>query len=208
MRAPRRRHGDWRSAPPETAAPRAGDRLVEPLAADPWLVLNREIDRCRRYRHPLALVRVAATAGPSDATSLAARARREGQPSRRRAVPPAEVVATLLGSLRSGDAAWHHHRDVFVLAPETDAAGAEAMGTRVREIAEALLGGPVDLRIASFPEHGLTGHALRARLAAREPRLRKAGDGRGASNGARTQHRAGIHWLGDGAAPEMPDRAD
>jgi hypothetical protein len=192
----------------EAAHGRAGDRPTNPPAADPWLVLNREIDRCRRYRHALALVRLVTVGEPDGPTSLAAQARREGRPSRRRPKPLGELDATLRQSIRSGDATWLDGRAAFILAPETDAFGAEAMGRRIGAVAAEVLGEPVELRIAAFPEHGLTGHALRARVTAREPRFRAAGVGRAAANGAASVRWAGLPWLADGGTPEVGEGAD
>jgi hypothetical protein len=171
IRQPRRRRGDWRPLPPQAAAAPPGDRLAQSPAADPWLALNREIDRCRRYRHPLALVRVVA-AGPGEPTPPAARRRREGRQSRRRRQPLAELAATVAGAVRSGDATWIHGSAAFVLAPETDVHGGEALGHRIRALAAEALDMPVEVRIAAFPEDGLTGHALQASISARGRRFR------------------------------------
>jgi hypothetical protein len=209
FRRPRRRRGDWRPPPPEASHRHAGDLLSEPPVADPWLVLNREIDRCRRYRHPLALVRV--TVGePGGTTSLAARPRREGRPYRRRVDPTAALAAALRRSARSGDVTWIDGPAVFVLAPETDAPGAEAMAARVRAIAADVLGATVDLRIAAFPEDGLTGHALRAALTARQRRFRHpAGREQPAPDRAPARAWAGSPRLADGpAAPALHDRRE
>jgi len=171
-------------------------------------VLNREIDRCRRYRHPLALMRVVAGA-PTGPTSLAARPRREGRPSRRHREPLAELAAAVRDTLRSGDAAWIHGPALFVLACETDACGAEAMGHRVRAIAADVLGLPVDLAVATFPEDGLTVHALRARLSGGRRRLRAPGVAPPAVNGAARHPRVAVPRLADGPMePELRERAD
>jgi hypothetical protein len=85
--------------------------------------------------------------------------------------------------VRSGDATWVHGPAAFVLAPETDAFGAESMARRLRAIAGDVLGLPVDLRIAAFPRDGLTDHALRASLTARDRRFRVDGNGNGNGNG-------------------------
>jgi hypothetical protein len=200
---PRRRRGDRRPPKPQAAA-HATDRLAEPPAADPWLVLTREIDRCRRYSHPLALLRVTVQEEPSGPTSLAARPRREGRPSRRRREPLAALADALRDAVRSGDVAWVHGRAVFVLAPETDAFAAHAMGARVGAIAATVIDAPVDLAIAAFPEDGLTSHALRARLSGRRKRFNAGGAGRAVANGApawapgpRVAH-----------APELREQAD
>jgi hypothetical protein len=207
-RRPRRRRADSRPPRPESASAHALDRLAEPPAADPWLVLNREIDRCRRYRHPLALMRVV-VGEPSGPTSLAARGRREGRPSRRHREPLADLRAAVRDSVRSGDAAWIHGPALFVLAPETDACGAEAMGCRVRAIAANVLAAPVDLAVAAFPEDGLTVHALRTRLSGGRQRLRPSGAAPTVVNGAGRHPRLAVPRLADGPVPpELRERAD
>jgi hypothetical protein len=208
MRRPRRRRADRRPPLPEPASSRALDRLAEPPAADPWLVLSREIDRCRRYRHPLALLRVVA-GEPSGPTSLAARRRREGRPSRRHREPLAALVAAVRDCLRSGDVAWVHGPALFVLAPETDACGADALGCRVRAVAANLLGAPVDLEIAAFPEHGLTVQALRARLSGGRQRFRAPDVAPPVVNGVGRHPRMPVPRLADGPVPpELRERAD
>jgi hypothetical protein len=116
------------------------------------------------------------------------------------------LAAALGGTLRSGDVAWVHGASAYVLAPETDAVGAEAMGRRVRAIAAEVLGASVELRIAAFPEDGLTGHALRETLTARARRFVPAErERRAATDGAWSV----MSRVTDGSlAPELPERAD
>ena len=128
---------------------------------DPWDALSREIDRSRRYRHALTLVRVTPDES-SGHRSLAARLRREGRPGE--AVRRLETE--LLATLRSGDCAWSDGSAVFLLLPETDATGAGAMLARVRATATAFAAG-ADYALASFPEHGVTSRALRAAVTRR-----------------------------------------
>lgn len=168
-------------------------------------MLSREIDRCRRYSHSLALVRVAAD-GASAPGSSTARLRREGRGSRRRGEPMSRLAAALRDTVRSGDVTWVHGGSAYVLAPETDAGAAEAMGRRLREVAAEVVGTPVELRIAAFPEDGLTGHALRATVTARPRRFVPVERER------RTATDAGwgvLSRVTDGSlAPELPERAD
>jgi hypothetical protein len=91
--------------------------------------------------------------------------------------------------LRSGDVAWSDGSALFVLLPETDASGADAMLTRFRAAARAVVGEP-DVRVASFPEHGLTHHALRAAVARRNRPVAEPG---GASDGASRTSRGRNH---------------
>ena len=123
--------------------------------------LISEIERSRRYRHALTLIRVApGRSAPSPAPWL--------RPGHRRRDPLDELAASLRRCLRSGDVAWSDGSALFVLLPETDTTGARAMLARFRRTTPSAAGEP-DVRIASFPEHGLTHHALRAAVA-RQPR--------------------------------------
>jgi hypothetical protein len=117
------------------------------------------------------------------------------------------LVAALRDTLRSGDVAWVHGGSAYVLAPETDAGGAEAMGRRLRAVAAEVVGAPVALCIAAFPEDGLTGHALRATVTARPRRFVPAAERerRNATDGAWSV----LSRVTDGSlAPELPERAD
>ncbi|HEX2105798.1 MAG TPA: hypothetical protein VHF51_19250 [Solirubrobacteraceae bacterium] len=149
----------------------AGQR-TEPAHGDPWDALSRELDRSRRYRHALTLVRVSPDES-SGHRSLAARLRREGRPGD----PLRRLEAELSASVRAGDCAWSDDGAVFVLLPETDAAGAEAMLARMRAGSPALAAGS-DVALATFPEHGVTGRALRAAVTHRDRRHVPAGPGR------------------------------
>ena len=143
-----------------------------PAHEDPWNAVTRELDRSRRYRHPLTVVRIS-PGEPSGHRSLAARTRREGRPGRR-ADPLATAVAAVRRAVRSGDCAWTDEGAVYVLLPETDARGAEVMVGRVRAAFPAMAA-EADVRIASFPEHALTARGLRAAVTGREPCFRQAG---------------------------------
>ena len=180
--------------------------MTEPAGPDPWLALSREIDRCRRYRHPLALVRVAVDAASAPGSLITARPRRDGRASRRREDPMARLAAALRDTLRSGDVTWVHGASAYVLAPETDAGAAEAMGRRLSAVAANAVGAAVELRIAAFPEDGLTGHALRATLTARERRFSPVERERRAATGGAWSV---LSRVTDGSlAPELPERAD
>jgi hypothetical protein len=167
LRRPSRRRGDGRLAAPASATPpaRLDVPLTPPGRGGPWAVLARELDRSRRYRHQLTLVRVIPEA-PSGQRPPAARARREGWPGHRRLAPPQEILAALDPVLRAGDSAWVDGTAVYLLMPETDVSGAEAMIARTRAAVPAVAGATV--RLACFPEHGLTEHALRAAVTVRE----------------------------------------
>jgi hypothetical protein len=126
---------------------------MRPLAphdlSDP---LCREIERSRRYRHAFTLIRVAPES------------RRVIRPGRRRHEALDELAAGLRACVRTGDVAWSEGSALYVLLPETDAAGADAVVERFRRAARAVAG-DADVRVASFPEQGLTDHALRAAVA-------------------------------------------
>lgn len=140
-----------------SAAPDPPDRSSDPLI--------REIERSRRYRHALTFIRIAP--GPSSHARLARlRAARVTRHGHRRRDPLDELAAELRGRLRTGDVAWSDGASLFVLLPETDASGADAMLMRFRRAAP-VLAEDTDVRVASFPEHGLTHHALRAAVAQR-----------------------------------------
>jgi hypothetical protein len=174
---PGRRRADGRVVSPaatSTAPPRPAGPRDTPADEGPWATLGREIDRSRRYDHPLTLVRVV-PARASGQRSLAARARREGRPGRR-GDPLAVAVAGVRRAVRSGDGAWADNGAVYMLLPETDARGAEAMVARVRAEVAAIAP-PSDVRIASFPEHVVTARGLRAAVhGRREQRPASLGD--------------------------------
>jgi len=169
LRRPRRRSDDRREpAPASVPAPgRGGAARKSSREADPWTVLAGEIDRSRRYRHRLTLVRLV----PDE--SSAAPVRREGRPGHRRDIRRRDLLAGLRAIVRSGDVAWADGGALFVLMPETDAAAAESFVVRARATLPQLADAQV--RLASFPEDGLTGQALRAAVTARERRLRPSG---------------------------------
>jgi len=130
---------------------------MRPLAhhdlSDP---LCREIERSRRYRHAFTLIRVA-----PETDVQAPRTRRVGRPGRRRRDPLDELADELRSCLRTGDLAWSEGSALYVLLPETDVTGADAVVERFRRAA-GTVAGDADVRVASFPEEGLTDHALRA----------------------------------------------
>ena len=62
--------------------------------------------------------------------------------------------------------AWSEGSALYVLLPETDVTGADAVVERFRRAARAVAR-DADVRVASFPEQGLTDHALRAAVTRR-----------------------------------------
>jgi hypothetical protein len=107
-------------------------------AGDPWDSLRRELDRARRYERPVGLVQI---------------------------TPASEAVLDFLRSfVRAGDEVWRDRNRIFVMLPEADQAHAAAMVERLRERGAHVLAG-ADVRLASFPENGLTTVALLDELA-------------------------------------------
>jgi hypothetical protein len=154
-------------------APPAPDDFSDPV--------SREIDRSRRYGHAFALIRVAPGKAPPTDFQVP-RSRRVGRPGRRRRDPLDELAAELRACLRTGDVAWSEGSALYVLLPETDMTGADVVVERFRRAARAVAGG-ADVRVASFPEQGLTDHALRAAVTRRALRAGAARpDGAASSN--------------------------
>jgi hypothetical protein len=143
--------------------------------------LGREIERSRRYRHAFTLIRVALEKAPATDVRVP-RSRRVGRPGRRCYDPLDELAAAVRACVRTGDVAWSDGSALYVLLPETDATGADAVVERFRRAARAVAG-DADVRVASFPEHGLTEHALRAAVTRRPlPAGVFSRDGRAASS--------------------------
>jgi hypothetical protein len=103
-----------------------------------WRELRREIDRSRRFRHDLVLMRMA-------------RIHRDGNGK-------VDLVRKLPARLRSTDSVWGVRKDVYVLLPEADRDVAVALIARLRRGSPGLL--PGDVRLAAFPVDGLTRGAL------------------------------------------------
>ena len=88
---------------------------------------------------------------------------RELNRSRRHAHPLAllrvrcstDAGTRLIARLRTTDEAWWVRGDLVMLLPETDRTGAEEVANRARELV-----GSEDVRVALFPDDGLTGHTL------------------------------------------------
>src|SRR5512132_264070 len=134
--------------------------MVPPVPQDLSDALCRELERSRRYRHAFTLSRVAPE--KAHATDIwVPPSRRVGRPRRRRHDALEELAAALRACLRTGDVAWSEGSALYVLLPETDVIGADAVVERLRRAARAVAR-DADVRVASFPEQGLTDHALRA----------------------------------------------
>ena len=158
--------------------------MGQPAPHDVSDALCREIERSRRYRHAFTLIRVA----PENAHATDVRmprSRRVGRPGRRRHDLLEELAAELRACLRTGDVAWSEGSALYVLLPETDMTGADAVVERFRRAARAVAR-DADVRVASFPEQGLTDHALRAAVTRRRlPAGAFGRDGAATSNAGR-----------------------
>jgi hypothetical protein len=134
--------------------------------------LASELDRARRHRHSLALVRIARSS-PSGRTG-------GGHADAWSARPAAAV--------RAADRLWAVDDGLVALLPETTLDGAELAAGRLLDEA----GRDDDqIAIAVFPEDGLTGGALLAHLeTTRQPTSlaarRRAGDGASAEDAGQT----------------------
>jgi hypothetical protein len=129
---------------------------------DVWATARREMERSRRYGHPLALVRVVAASRP----------RREGQgPRERRRLRAdraahaardagAELAEALRGTVRDLDTVWSDRRGVFMLLPESDVEAGRGLAQRLRAGENPVLSPEDDVRIGAFPSDGLTLDAL------------------------------------------------
>ena len=109
-----------------------------------WTEFRRELRRSRRGVRPLTLLRIAAdelpTAGTAEAGDLATRARQ------------------LEIHLRLVDRTWADDGSIYVLLPESARPAANVLIERIRARSPGLL--PEHVRIASFPEDGLTSGAI------------------------------------------------
>jgi hypothetical protein len=131
------------------------------MPGDPWALARRELERSRRYGHPLALVRVV-PAPARDVEHVARPVRRlrgeRGGRVGRDAV--AELVSTLRGTLRDIDSVWSDRRGVFLLLPESDVDAGYALAHRLCTADQPVLSDEDDVRVGAFPSDGLTLDAL------------------------------------------------
>jgi hypothetical protein len=130
-------------------------------AEDAWTLARRELERSRRYGHPLALVRIV----PLQAVRPAGAAGQLPSSRRNRAErvagrAAADLVLALRETLREIDAVWSDRRGVFMLLPESDAAAGQALVHRLRVAERPLLTDEDDVRVGAFPSDGLTLDAM------------------------------------------------
>lgn len=123
-------------------APAEPARSTSMPARAGWAEFRRELRRSRRSTRPMTLVRspapVVADAAPADDP--------EGR-SRR-----------LHEHLRLVDRTWVDDGSVYILLPETSRPAADLLVARLSTVAPELL--PSDVRMATFPDDGLTSGAL------------------------------------------------
>ena len=123
------------TAPAEPAAP-----IPTPARAG-WAEFRRELRRSRRSTRPMTLMRTIPPLTPgAEADDPEARSRQ------------------LHEHLRLVDRTWVDDGAVYILLPETSRAAADTLLTRLSTVAPELL--PGDVRLATFPDDGLTSGAL------------------------------------------------
>jgi hypothetical protein len=109
-----------------------------------WIEFRRELRRARRGGQPLTMLRIVGNElpddGPDGQSDLGTRARRLGL------------------HLRLVDRIWVDDTSIFVLLPDTSRSAADALIGRIRAASPSQL--PAHIRIATFPENGLTSGAL------------------------------------------------
>jgi hypothetical protein len=130
---------------------------------DPWGLARRELERSRRYGHPLALVRVVPITARSESAAPTASSIRRGRRTRAGRAgrdAAAELVLALRDTLRDIDAVWTDRRGVFLLLPESDVAAGRALVSRLRGGERPFLTAEDDVRVGAFPADGLTLDAL------------------------------------------------
>ena len=123
-----------------TAPAEAGSPIAMPARAG-WAEFRRELRRSRRSTRPMTLLRTLAPVGPDAAPE-----------------DPEVRSRRLHEHLRLVDRTWVDDGAVYLLLPETSRAAADSLVGRLQTLAPELL--PGDVRIATFPDDGLTSGAL------------------------------------------------
>jgi hypothetical protein len=109
-----------------------------------WTEFRRELRRARRGSRPLTLLRIAGDelpkAGPGGSLDLPTRSRRLGL------------------QLRLVDRTWVDEGSIYVLLPDSPRSAADALVERIHNETPDQL--PERIRVATFPEDGLTSGAI------------------------------------------------
>ena len=126
---------------------RNGREAGELAAEKGWRELRRELDRSRRFGHDFSLLRMPRVVPDGNGGT--------------------DLARSLPVRLRSIDTVWGDRRYAFVLLPEADRDVALALVARLRRETPGLI--PRDVRLAAFPEDGVTGGALIELLDERAP---------------------------------------
>lgn len=125
------------TAPAEPAAP-----IATPARAG-WAEFRRELRRSRRSGRPMTLLRTRDAVTPESTQAV------DDLDDRSR---------SLHDHLRLVDRTWVDDGSVYILLPETSRAAADSLVSRLVTVAPELL--PGELRLATFPDDGLTSGAL------------------------------------------------
>ena len=107
-----------------------------------WAEFRRELRRSRRSTRPMTLLRTLSPLAPGAG----------------RAEDPESRSRRLHEFLRLIDRTWVDDGAVYILLPETSRGAADALVSRLATVAPELL--PGDVRMATFPDDGLTSGAL------------------------------------------------
>ncbi len=125
-----------------TAPPGTSESTPATTAREGWAEFRRELRRARRGVRPMTIVRLPGPADPAaaEAADLSGRSRR------------------LHRHLRLVDRTWVDEGSIYILLPESTRVGADTLIGRLRHLTPDLV--EEDVRIATFPDDGLTSGAL------------------------------------------------
>jgi hypothetical protein len=125
-----------------TAPPGSTEPTTATPAREGWAEFRRELRRSRRGVRPMTIIRLPGPADPAAAevVDLEGRARR------------------LHRYLRLVDRTWVDEGSIYVLLPESTRAAADTLLVRLRRLTPDLI--QDDVRVATFPDDGITSGAL------------------------------------------------
>jgi hypothetical protein len=114
----------------------------QPAVEAAWMEFRRELRRARRHERPLTLIRIP-TAPPDDAS----------------AAPDLSAMSRQIDArLRLIDRAWVDEGSIYVMLPESGRGAAATVVERLDIVAPSW--SLADIRVASFPDDGLTSGAI------------------------------------------------